>query len=327
MQTKHLTVMFTDLKNFTDKSSRQTRQELLRLLELHDDLVRPIFQQFGGNIVKTVGDAFLVTFESPTDAVLCGIDIQKNLRKHNKEVEHDEKMEVRIAINAGEVTIKNDDVFGEAVNIASRIEGIAEPDEIYFTEAVYLAMNKSEVPSSEVGHRHLKGIPHEIKVYKVLWEPGDKTKSKVKLKSKAARYSGSKGGRLSLIKKLLIGIATFLVIVMLANNQYGEFNVPLLIALYIYLAHSFKVIADKTKTNDSYLAWLPIINIFYWVDMAKKPRWWYLMFLIPGVNLVFMTLTWMEMASLLNKSKWLGILVLIPGVNLAYVGYLAYSKK
>ncbi len=319
--------MFTDLKNFTDRSSRQTRQELLRLLELHDDLVRPIFEQFGGNIVKTVGDAFLVTFESPTDAVLCGIEVQNNLRKHNEDVEHDEKMEVRIAINSGEVTMKNNDVFGEAVNITSRIEGIAEPNEIYFTEAVYLAMNKSEVPSSEVGHRHLKGIPHEIKVYKVLREPDGKKKSNIKIKSKAFSATGSKSRAWPIIKKLLIAVAAFLVFVMVANNQYGEFNVPILIATYIYLASSFKVIADKTKTNDSYLAWLPIINIFYWVDMAKKPRWWYLTYLIPVVNLIFMALTWMEMTNLLKKSKWLGLLVFVPGVNLVFVGYLAYSRK
>ncbi|MBI4712674.1 MAG: hypothetical protein HY762_05170 [Planctomycetes bacterium] len=61
----------------------------------------------------------------------------------------------------------NKDLFGEAVNIAARIEGITEATEIYFTEAVYLAMNKSEVPSSEIGWRKLKGIPEAIKVYKL----------------------------------------------------------------------------------------------------------------------------------------------------------------
>jgi class 3 adenylate cyclase len=65
--------MFTDIVNFTDRSSSKSRHELLELLELHDSLVRPIFESFEGEIIKTMGDAFLVTFESPTGAVLCGM--------------------------------------------------------------------------------------------------------------------------------------------------------------------------------------------------------------------------------------------------------------
>jgi len=168
MKTKHTTIMFTDIKGFTSKTSAKTRMQIHEMLELHDELVKPVFKDFGGKIIKTVGDAFLVIFDSPTDAVLCGMKIQDKLAGHNKEA--DEKIEVRVAINSGEVQLKDGDIFGEPVNIAARIEGIAEANDIYFTEAVYLAMNKSEIPSAEVGMRHLKGIPHQIKVYKVLKE-------------------------------------------------------------------------------------------------------------------------------------------------------------
>lgn len=315
--------MFTDIKNFTDRSSRQTRQELLSLLELHDNLIRPIFEKFGGKIIKTVGDAFLVTFESPTDAVLCGIDAQKRLRKHNEQALSHEQMEVRIAINAGEVTMKDGDVFGEAVNITSRIEGIAEPNEIYFTEAVYLSMNKSEVPSAEVGHRHLKGIPYEIKVYKVLQEAGVKVKTKIK--SKAIQYEKESKG-VPIYKKILLGVGIFLAFIMLANNQTSEFGGPLIIILYIFLCSSFQTIAKKTKTKHTWLAWIPIINILYWVNIAKKPWWWYLLFLIPFVDLIFMTWCWMDISKMCGKSKWLGLLILVPGINLIFVGYMAYSR-
>lgn len=166
--------MFTDIKGFTQRTSHSSREQLTKLLELHDELILPVFEEFGGKVIKTIGDAFLVTFHSPTDAVLCGMKIQKELLKYNEELDAAEKIEIRVAINSGEVTIKNNDVFGEAVNIAARLESIAEAGDIYFTEAVYLAMNKAEIPTAEVGYRHFKGIPEEIKVYKVIGEAAKK---------------------------------------------------------------------------------------------------------------------------------------------------------
>lgn len=174
MKTRHLTVMFTDIKGFTSRTSNSSRKELQELLDLHDKLIGTIFEKFGGTVVKTIGDAFMVTFDSPTDALLCGMEIQKVLAKHNSDAEEYNRLEVRIAINSGEVTIKGNDVFGEPVNVAARLEGIADAGDIYFTESVYLAMNKSEIPTAEVGYRHFKGVPDEVKVYKVLSEGGKK---------------------------------------------------------------------------------------------------------------------------------------------------------
>lgn len=170
MKTDHLTIMFTDLKGFTLKTSKSTRAELKKLLEMHEDLIIPVFDKFEGTIIKTIGDAFMVTFRAPTDAVLCGMEIQRVLNKHNQNASEDDQLQVRVAINSGEVTVKGNDVFGEAVNIAARLEGVAEAGDIYFTESVYLAMNKSEIPTTEVGYRHFKGIPEQVKVYKVLAE-------------------------------------------------------------------------------------------------------------------------------------------------------------
>ncbi len=178
-KTKGLAIMFTDMKGFTTRTSLESREEIQHLLEIQDEVVRPIFGQYDGTIVKTIGDAYLVTFESPTNAVLCGVKVQETIAKHNHDANEDEKFELRIAVNFGEVNLKDDDVFGEPVNIASRIESIAEPGEVYFTEAVYLAMNKNEVPTAEIGYRYLKGIADQVKVYKVLQEEGamDKHKS------------------------------------------------------------------------------------------------------------------------------------------------------
>lgn len=171
MQNKHLTILLTDIKGFTSKTSLSSRSQTVELLKKHKEIVVPVIEKRGGRVVKNIGDAFLAVFESPTEAVLCGIDIQENLKKHNEDKNSSEKIEIRIAINSGEVAVSPEgDVFGEPVNITSRLESIAEAGQVFFTEAVYLAMNKNEVPSSEIGYRQFKGIPQKIKVYRVLRE-------------------------------------------------------------------------------------------------------------------------------------------------------------
>ncbi|MHB8879492.1 MAG: adenylate/guanylate cyclase domain-containing protein, partial [Myxococcaceae bacterium] len=171
MKTANLAIVFTDIKGFTQRTSAQTLEQNERLLALHASLLSPLFRAFGGHIIKTIGDAFLVTFESPTQAVLSGAAIQDRLWQHNREAPEAERLEVRVAINVGEVRVEKGDVFGEPVNIAARVEGITDAGEVYFTEAVYLSMNKAEVPSAEVGAFELKGIPGKVKVFKVPKAP------------------------------------------------------------------------------------------------------------------------------------------------------------
>lgn len=167
MKTANLAIVFTDIQGFTERTSRQTHEENQRLLQVHHELLAPMFKAFGGRILKSIGDAFLVTFESPTQAVLSGIAIQDRLWQYNGAAPESDRLNVRVAINVGEVRVESNDVFGEPVNIASRVEGLAEAGEVYFTEAVYLAMNKAEVPSQEVGAFELKGIPGKIRVFRV----------------------------------------------------------------------------------------------------------------------------------------------------------------
>lgn len=198
MATRTLAVMFTDIKGFTSRTSEATRNGLAHLLDRHSRLLVPVFRYFEGTVVKTIGDAFLVHFESPTDAVLCGVTIQEVLRRHNSAAAEKDRLEVRLAINVGEVEIIEKDILGEAVNIASRLQGIAEAGEVFFTDAVYQTMNRSEAPSAEVGERIFKGIPHPIRVYKVIDDPNStlrKTLTQgVKLSDKGPILKGLRPG-------------------------------------------------------------------------------------------------------------------------------------
>jgi len=172
MPTRNLAIMFTDIKGFTARVSHGKRDDLKHLLSTHERLIAPVIQYFDGTIVKTIGDSFLARFDSPTEAVLCGVTIQEVLRQHNAFAGQEDRLDVRVAVNAGDVEIIEGDVLGEAVNLAARLEGIAEAGEVYFTEAVYLAMNRIEAPSSQIGERTFAGIPYPVRVFKVIREPG-----------------------------------------------------------------------------------------------------------------------------------------------------------
>ena len=105
MKTANLAIVFTDIKGFTQRTSAQTLQQNERLLSVHTGLLSPLFKAFGGRIIKTIGDAFLVTFDSPTQAVLSGVAIQDRLWQHNRQAPEQERLEVRVAVNVGEVRV------------------------------------------------------------------------------------------------------------------------------------------------------------------------------------------------------------------------------
>ncbi len=167
MKTENLAIVFVDIAGFTPRTSAQTREENLRLLRRFEGTVRPLVRAYNGRVVKTIGDAFLLTFRSPTDALLCSTAIHDRLAETDPEVGPAERFAVRAAINVGEVRIEGGDVFGEAVNIAARIEGTAGAGEIYFSESAFLSMTKTEVPSEEVGYTELTGIPEKVRLYRV----------------------------------------------------------------------------------------------------------------------------------------------------------------
>jgi len=166
---KNLTVMFTDISGFTRHTETISRDALMERLETHNALLMPIVAHFDGRLIKTIGDAFLITFESPTNAIQCGMLMQHRLREFNEGKPEPDQIHIKISVNAGEVAVTEHDVFGDPVNVAAKIEKATLPDEIYFTEAVFLAMNKAEVPNTFVKTFRPKGAEsQEIKLYRVV---------------------------------------------------------------------------------------------------------------------------------------------------------------
>ena len=97
------------------------------------------------------------------------------------------------------------------------------------------------------------------------------------------------------------------------------------LAAYIYVALALQTIATKTMTANAWLAWIPIANVILMLNVAKKPLWWFLLFLIPVVNVVVSIMVWMAVAEARQKPNWWGILTIVPVVNLFVPGYLAWS--
>ncbi len=162
-----LTVMFIDIVGYTKATANLNRDLFNEMHDAFDSLSLPIFQKYSGNVLKKMGDAFLITFKSPTDAVLCGMELQNAFDIHNKSHKTKYPLKIRVAIHTGEVLLRGGDVYGDAVNITSRLEGIAGPGEIVFSEALFLAMNKNEVPYVHLGVKKLRGTKYPVRVFRV----------------------------------------------------------------------------------------------------------------------------------------------------------------
>jgi len=165
-------IMFTDLVGFTSLSQRN-EPLALSLLEEHKDILRPVFAQYNGSEVKTIGDAFLVEFASTLDALNCAFEIQRSMRELNQDRQPERKIILRIGIHLGDVIHDKGDVFGDAVNIASRIQPLAMPGGICITQQVFdQVQNKFEFPLIPLGKHELKNLELPLGIYAVAlpWE-------------------------------------------------------------------------------------------------------------------------------------------------------------
>ncbi len=158
--------MFTDMVGYSALAQRDETLAL-RLLETHRELLRPIFQAHSGREVKTIGDAFLVEFSSALQASECAVAIQRKLSDHNGRPGA-ERIELRIGVHLGDVIDQSGDLLGDAVNIASRIEPLAEASGICISGPVFdQVRNKIPYPCTQLEHAFLKNIDTPISVYSV----------------------------------------------------------------------------------------------------------------------------------------------------------------
>ena len=171
-QRKLAAIMFTDMVGYT-KLTQTNESRALDLLEKHNKIIRPILLSYNGTEVKTIGDSFLVEFRSALEAVQCAVELQKALGKFN--ANSAEKILVRVGIHVGDVVERDSDVFGDAVNIASRIEPLAQGGEVAISEQVYAQVrNKLDLRISKLDLQELKNVAFPIEVYKLVFQEDEK---------------------------------------------------------------------------------------------------------------------------------------------------------
>src|SRR5881397_3957907 len=167
-------IMFTDMVGYSALAQRDDKIAL-ELLEEHRRLLRELFPQFHGTEIKTIGDAFLVEFGSALEAAQCAIEIQRTLAKRNHDVTSDRRIELKIGIHIGDVVHRDGDVYGDGVNIASRIEQLAGAGGICVSMDVERQIrNALEARFEKFGTADLKNIKLPMDLFRIVlpWEKG-----------------------------------------------------------------------------------------------------------------------------------------------------------
>ncbi len=166
-------IMFTDIYGYSRLMSSDERKALNMLSE-HDRIVEDVIRSHNGNILKKMGDAILAEFNSAVDALNCAIKIQNDLGDYNSNRILDERIIIRIGLHVGDVIVKDNDLFGEGINVAARLEPLADPGGICISQSVYESVKShAEFDAIKVGDVELKNILEKYIIYKIPSIYGD----------------------------------------------------------------------------------------------------------------------------------------------------------
>jgi class 3 adenylate cyclase len=173
MKRKIAAILAADVAGYSRLVSEDEEETLTRLgafRQVFDDFVK----RSGGRIFNTAGDSVMCEFDSAVEAVRCAIDIQESLRTRNRPYPPNRRLQFRIGITIGDVVERNGDLLGDGVNIAARLESLAEPGGICVSRSVHEAVaNKISVPFRDIGERQVKNIPNRVHAFVVAWPAGE----------------------------------------------------------------------------------------------------------------------------------------------------------
>ena len=162
-------ILAADIAGYSRLMGADETGTLARLKEYRLELIDPKNKQYHGRVVKTTGDGILIEFPSVVDAISCSLEVQQGMRERNADIPSEKRIEFRIGINLGDVIVEGRDLYGDGVNIAARLEGLAEPGGICISQTVLNhARGKIAFDVEDLGERALKNIVQPIHVYRVL---------------------------------------------------------------------------------------------------------------------------------------------------------------
>jgi TolB-like protein len=172
VERKLAAILAADIAGYSRLMGADEEGTLARLKAHRRELIDPKIAEHRGRIVKTTGDGLLVEFASPVEAVRCAVEIQKAMREREGSLPEDRRIEIRVGINLGDVIIDEDDVYGDGVNIAARLEALADPGGVVISSAVFEQV-RDRVPDSfeDRGDQQVKNIARPVRVYRLAQLP------------------------------------------------------------------------------------------------------------------------------------------------------------
>src|SRR3989441_1792918 len=171
MERKLTAILSADVKGYS-RLMGEDEEATIRTLTAYRELMSTLIQQQRGRVVDSPGDNLLAEFASVVDAVRCAVEIQQALKAKNADLPAQRKMEFRIGINLGDVVVEGERLYGDGVNIAARLEGLAEPGGICIAGTVHDHIeNKLALGYEYIGEQAVKNIAKPVQVYRVRMEP------------------------------------------------------------------------------------------------------------------------------------------------------------
>ena len=161
-------IVSADVAGYSRLMGRDDSGTLAGLKAHRRELIDPKIAEYGGRIVKTTGDGLLLEFPSVVDAVRCAVDIQRGMAERNASVPVDYRIEFRIGINVGDIIIDGDDIFGDGVNVAARLQTLADPGDICVSKVVRdQVLDKLNFTFEDLGRKQVKNIARPVEVFRV----------------------------------------------------------------------------------------------------------------------------------------------------------------
>src|SRR5262245_7313909 len=164
-----MTILFSDIKGSTRYAEKKGDVEFMAMINRHNRLLFPVIEAEGGRVVKTIGDSILAKFDGPLEGVRAAAGMQRALAKDREGREEIEQIHIRIGLHHGMGLIKDDDVFGDVVNAASRIEKQAEADQILITDALLSAATAAGFECALMCRGELRGQDQQIDLVGGAW--------------------------------------------------------------------------------------------------------------------------------------------------------------
>jgi adenylate cyclase len=157
-------ILAADVAGYSRLMGRDEEGTLAQLKSFRKALVDPAVAEHRGRIVKTTGDGLLVEFASAVDAARCALEIQHSMARENTDVQQKQRIEFRIGIHLGDIIIDDNDIFGDGVNIAARLEGIAEPGGVCISDDTRRQIRgKLDIAFDDMGPQNLKNITEPMR--------------------------------------------------------------------------------------------------------------------------------------------------------------------